>query len=257
MPRKKTLWAPMLVALVLSLAVLACVVEKAPMKIGTVASSLSTAKGEIAEPTDARGPELTPPEDGVYLVEEGKLIRLPMQDLDPLSGAMPVHLVDMGGVSWPRTSSSRPIVLAQSPDLSVGSLRLIYLRAGLGFGTEGTVVTRVFEGSGAAQGGLQYGDTIIAISDQDVDESSKIADMTQGPLGDSVQVAVLRGTATRELTLTRNMVFESRELPHSYATKGEFVQLTPDDDLRAGDYCYAMSPPYTPTGKGWCFQVTK
>lgn len=66
-------------------------------------------------------------------------------------------------------------------------------------------ITQVFPGSPAQQAGLQMGDRIKTVDARDVAglTAQEVADLIKGPEGTSVNLAVLHGTAERQVTITR------------------------------------------------------
>jgi carboxyl-terminal processing protease len=69
-------------------------------------------------------------------------------------------------------------------------------------------ITRVIPGNPADKAGVQAGDIIIGINDEVTEDwtSDKAAEKIRGEVGTTVKLAVLRGTDTKEFTITRQEV---------------------------------------------------
>lgn len=69
-------------------------------------------------------------------------------------------------------------------------------------------ITRVIPGNPADKAGVQAGDVIIGINDEVTEDwtSDKAAEKIRGEVGTTVKLAVLRGTDTKEFTITRQEV---------------------------------------------------
>lgn len=194
--------------------------------------------------------QVVPTEEGIFLVKQGMASRLFWRE-GPEEGWVLTELMDY----WPETTTTRPIVLVQDPDISIGKLRFRSLTVGAGFRHKNRVVTAISRGSGAELGGLRIGDTIIAVDGIKVVDSDTINSRMPGLLGTTAEVTVLRGSATVNLFLKRLVCLEMVDWPYTIVPRGEFVQLISDLYLPAGVYCYSWQSPGYFTPRSACFQI--
>ena len=80
--------------------------------------------------------------------------------------------------------------------------------AEIGMRAEQPTILRVLPGNPAEKSGLKAGDVILAVNDQSASgwASDKAADAVRGEPGTTVKLSVLRGTETKEFTITRQTI---------------------------------------------------
>lgn len=192
-----------------------------------------------------------PPGNGIFVVKNGEPVALSQLVIRIRSG-IPEGLPEI--LSFPSVENSRPIVLAQSPDVQPSNISLYYLRPGAGFTCREfdsqAFISRVQSNSGAEKAGLQNGDIIVAVNGQEVSgDCETVVSLGRGPLGGNFSVSVLRGTFTTEIIATRETIVAAEIISFSYDLKGQYAQFTPDQFLEPGVYCYIQNL------NGWCFEV--
>jgi len=77
--------------------------------------------------------------------------------------------------------------------------------AEIGLRSNKPTIIRVLDGNPAAKAGLMAGDVLMKVNDQDVSSWTvdKVVDVIRGEVGTTVKVQVLRGSDTKEFTITR------------------------------------------------------